>query len=63
MTCRQPDRDEPRIKCGYPLPCPFHTIVVDGVEGAADLLDRIARAKRTVRRARARRVLASPEAR
>ena len=23
--CTQPDRDEPRIECGYPLPCPHHT--------------------------------------
>ncbi len=27
--CKQPDRDEPRIECGYPLPCPHHTITVD----------------------------------
>lgn len=20
--CKQPDRHEPRMKCGYPLPCP-----------------------------------------
>ena len=24
-TCQQPDRDVPGIKCGYPLPCPWHT--------------------------------------
>jgi hypothetical protein len=27
--CEQPDRDEPRIKCGYPIPCPFHTVLID----------------------------------
>lgn len=27
--CKQPDRDQPRIECGYPLPCPFHTVVID----------------------------------
>jgi hypothetical protein len=27
-TCRHPDRDEPRIMCGYPLPCPWHTAVI-----------------------------------
>jgi hypothetical protein len=26
--CRAPDRDVPGIKCGYPLPCPWHTVVV-----------------------------------
>ncbi len=28
-TCAQPDRHEPRIRCGYPLPCPYHTLVVE----------------------------------
>lgn len=28
-TCQQPDRDVPGIKCGYPLPCPHHTVTVD----------------------------------
>lgn len=28
--CDQPDRDEPKIKCGYPIPCPFHTVLIDG---------------------------------
>lgn len=27
-TCNHPDHDEPRITCGYPLPCPWHTAVV-----------------------------------
>ncbi len=27
-TCRHPDRDEPCIMCGYPLPCPWHTAVI-----------------------------------
>lgn len=28
-TCRHPDRDEPKLVCGYPLPCPWHTVTVD----------------------------------
>lgn len=28
-TCQQPDRDEPKLVCGYPLPCPHHTAIVD----------------------------------
>jgi hypothetical protein len=27
--CQQPDRDEPALVCGYPLPCPHHTVVID----------------------------------
>lgn len=28
-TCRHPDRDVPKLLCGYPLPCPYHTAVID----------------------------------
>jgi len=27
--CRQPDRDNPKLTCGHPLPCPYHTAVID----------------------------------
>lgn len=27
LVCERPDRHEPRIKCGYPLPCPHHTVI------------------------------------
>lgn len=39
--CSKPDRHEPRLQCGYPLPCPYHprkrdlfalTLSVDGGE-------------------------------
>lgn len=26
--CQQPDRDVPKLTCGYPLPCPHHTLVL-----------------------------------
>lgn len=29
MCCKHPDRDEPRLTCGYPLPCPHHTLIGD----------------------------------
>ncbi len=29
-TCKQPDRDVPALICGYPIPCPHHTLVIDG---------------------------------
>lgn len=28
LTCTHPDRDCPKIMCGYPLPCPFHTAIL-----------------------------------
>jgi len=28
-TCRHPDRDSPKLLCGYPLPCPYHTVRAD----------------------------------
>lgn len=30
LTCQRPDRDAPKLVCGYPLPCPHHTEVLDG---------------------------------
>lgn len=27
-TCTKPDRDVPALQCGYPLPCPHHTVRV-----------------------------------
>jgi hypothetical protein len=29
-TCQQRDREFSRTVCGYPLPCPYHTVVIDG---------------------------------
>jgi len=28
-TCKHPDRDCPKLVCGYPLPCPHHTATID----------------------------------
>ncbi len=28
-TCRHPDRDMPKLLCGHPIPCPYHTAVID----------------------------------
>ena len=30
-TCNQPDRHEPKLVCGYPLPCPHHTLVIEEI--------------------------------
>lgn len=27
-TCNRPDRDNPKLVCGYPLPCPHHTVIL-----------------------------------
>lgn len=31
--CDKPDRDSPGTRCGYPMPCPFHTFVIDEASG------------------------------
>jgi hypothetical protein len=28
LTCRHPDRAVPKLMCGYPLPCPHHTVII-----------------------------------
>ncbi len=28
-TCRHPDHDNAKLMCGYPLPCPWHTVIID----------------------------------
>ena len=28
-TCQKPDRDFPTLICGYPIPCPYHTVTID----------------------------------
>ncbi len=28
LWCAKPDRHAPKLKCGYPLPCPHHTLVI-----------------------------------
>ena len=32
-NCQQPDRDVSGIACGYPLPCPHHTVTIDLKDG------------------------------
>ncbi len=27
--CIQADRDAPALRCGHPLPCPWHTAVIE----------------------------------
>ena len=27
--CQHSDRDFKNMKCGYPLPCPYHTVIID----------------------------------
>jgi hypothetical protein len=35
--CDKPDRDVPKIKCGYPLPCPWHTAILDPAAGTVTI--------------------------
>ncbi len=29
LTCKHPDRDSPKLMCGNPLPCQWHTVIID----------------------------------
>ena len=29
LTCNKPDRHCPELVCGFPLPCPWHTVIID----------------------------------
>lgn len=29
IVCTQPDRHAPKLTCGYPLPCPHHTVIME----------------------------------
>ena len=29
MICKKEDRDVPGLICGYPIPCPYHTVTID----------------------------------
>lgn len=29
LTCKHPDNDCPKLICGYPLPCPWHTAIIN----------------------------------
>ncbi len=29
LTCKHPDKDCSRLLCGHPLPCPWHTAIID----------------------------------
>jgi len=28
LTCKYPDRHNPKLMCGHPLPCPHHTAIL-----------------------------------
>jgi hypothetical protein len=32
-TCTHPDRDVPKLTCGHPLPCPWHTVRIEAPGG------------------------------
>lgn len=29
MKCAHADRHNAKLVCGYPIPCPFHTVMID----------------------------------
>lgn len=48
-TCQKPDRDVAAIVCGWPLPCPYHSVVIDATKKPA-LVDGAEGLPRPVRR-------------
>ena len=45
--CDKPDRDVPKLKCGYPIPCPFHTVII-GLDDLAVILNKKTKKSRGV---------------
>lgn len=39
MNCCRPDRNEPKLRCGYTLPCPYHTAILDVSKRRTLLID------------------------
>lgn len=37
LTCRAKDNEFPKMTCGYPLPCPYHTAIIDVSSEPAEL--------------------------
>lgn len=37
LTCKAPDRDVPDLMCGHPLPCPYHTAIIDASRSPCEL--------------------------
>lgn len=35
--CARPDRDVPALVCGYPLPCPHHTAIIEPARGTVTI--------------------------
>lgn len=50
--CACPDRHEPKMVCGYPMPCPHHTPECARKIKVLAVLDRRAATKRRVRKAK-----------
>ena len=38
LTCKAPDRDCDGLRCGHPLPCPYHTAIIDVSEDPAQVI-------------------------
>lgn len=51
--CNQPDRDVPKLRCGVPLPCPYHTYTIDLGATPATVTVPVTAKKRHVTRASA----------
>ena len=37
MNCKRPDHKVPELICGNPLPCPWHTVLIDATKNPATI--------------------------
>ncbi len=48
-TCEKPDIDCPKLICGYLIPCPYHTVIIDTTkDNRTKLQIRLAKIKNAV---------------
>ena len=56
LNCRKPDHDVPALTCGQPLPCPFHTVLIDTEPSPPTITEPVTAGLSPLERARLREV-------
>lgn len=50
--CQRSDRHVPGMKCGYPLPCPYHTVILDVTDQTVEVPANVNLGRKGLRRLR-----------